>query len=560
MNKEALSEDTRTQYQEAVDNAAAAHRRKDWQAALPLWRKARALIDTLPGPRLGEGQALENLGRKEDARAVFEDAALRWPDHFGFSAGLARANEALGFQGRARLLWESVAGKWPDRHEGHLGIVRTALNQDDDRHIFDLAKAAMYRWPDVREAVHLASEAAQNALNASEILNFWQEASESFPSNLAVSIAYTEALYFFESPEEAIGIALNCLHGASAGSDPALCRQLALRTSAWLTRTGRVDDALSAVDVGLNHLPSDEQLLLTKGEILAAQDLQDDAEAAFREVIRLSPDNLHAYLGLAAIAASRANPFAAAEFAEAGAGSRVSELVSSKIDLKRPVVRGETSEIQESPPGTSGTLVVILGGAYRKSLGMPIELMDRYFAARNISALYVRDGAIRTITGVSGGSSPSQALEERVREAQKKLGEKRLYIVGVSAGGFEAIRLGLRCTPDGVIGISAPTNLTQSFLDTVEDKRARLLVKRFNRLYSDYELDMALPLRQHPNPPPIHLIFPVENYGDRTQAEYLGAWPNVTLHPITGWKGHNVHEKLIATGELFGFFDKLISD
>jgi tetratricopeptide (TPR) repeat protein len=388
---------------------------------------------------------------------------------------------------------------------------------------------------------------------------FWQEAFDDHPQNIAIVLAYSEALYFFGPKERAIELALNSLNHGSPEANSGSFRQLAIRTATWLTRAGRLDDALVAVTAGLDNQPHDLQLLLMKGDVLSAKGKRLESETVFREVVRLSPDNLQAYLGLAALAASGSQTAAqAAPSSIRHSGSRLTDLTSAHLDLKRPVVQGEMAEIQESPPGASGTLVVLIGGAYRKSFGVPIELMDRYFASRDISALYVRDGALRTVAEGRDRSSPPEVLKQLIRQAQAKLGSNRLYLAGVSAGGFEAIRLGLRGTPNGIIGISAPTNLTQSFVDSVQDTRARLLVKRFNRLYGDYELDMALPMKDHPNPPPIHLIYPIENYGDRVQAEYLGDRPNVILHPITGWKEHNVHEKLIASGELFNFFDRII--
>lgn len=473
--------------------------------------------------------------------------------------GLARSTEAMGDLDTARQQWKIVAEAWPDSHQGALGFIRTSLQQGDGQVSLTLAKDALSRWPDVRESVNLAADVVQTTLPPDGILMFWQEVFDTNPQNVAIALAYSEALYFFESAERAIELALSCLTRASTDTDPGPFRQLAIRTATWLTRAGRLDDALIAVNLGLDCQPYDQQLLLMKGDVHSALGHHLAAETVFREVVRLSPDNLQAYLGLAVLSASNGDD-AIPLTPSSGRypSSRLIELTSTNINLKRPIVQGDIAEIQESPPGSTGTLVVLIGGAYRKSLGMPIELMDRYFAVRDMSALYVRDGALRTLAEGADRSSPPEVFERLIRRTQATLGSKRLYLVGVSAGGFEAIRLGLRSEPNGIIGVSAPTNLTQSFVNAVQDKRARLLVKRFNRLYSDYDLDMALPMKNHSRPPPIHLIYPVENYGDRVQAEYLESWPSVTLHPITGWKEHNVHEKLIASGELFSFFDRLI--
>ncbi len=206
-------------------------------------------------------------------------------------------------------------------------------------------------------------------------------------------------------------------------------------------------------------------------------------------------------------------------------------------ELKRPAIEDEDPAVDciVARGGRKTAVVVFTGLADR--MVMPLPAFDRFFAALDLTAVYLRD---RRRYGYFGGvESLGRDYDETLAALRQKLdglGVETVHTVGNSAGGIGAVSYGLDLGARTVLGFSAPVALTRAAAET--DRRTPRFAER---LLSDAvpaeRRDLLARARAAPDTA-IHLFFGSEMPEDEYHARWLGEAPNVTLHPLPGLAGH----------------------
>jgi pimeloyl-ACP methyl ester carboxylesterase len=223
--------------------------------------------------------------------------------------------------------------------------------------------------------------------------------------------------------------------------------------------------------------------------------------------------------------------------------------------LQRPLITDDGSDVIASPMGMTGTTVLVFTGLNDRSM-VPIEYVDRFCAAAGHSAIYLRDSG-RTLY-VDGVPSLAQDLDGTLAALQDILRDKqtsRLLCFGSSAGGFGAIRYGLRLGAERVLCASSPTNGNIDFLTTSEEKRGRMLIKRMVERFPPRVLDFREDLLAEGQRPRLDLWYGADFAPDVAHASYLEGYPGVHLHSIDGLDRHNSFASVVALGGLQEFLE-----
>lgn len=188
-------------------------------------------------------------------------------------------------------------------------------------------------------------------------------------------------------------------------------------------------------------------------------------------------------------------------------------------NLKRPVrLEALSAEVQISRSTTSRCVALVFLGLANRAM-LPIGVFDRFFAALDISVLYIRDN--RRLLGNAGIETLGSSFEDTIHGLRKlisDLGGQRCITVGSSAGGYPAIRYGLELEAEKILCFSGPTNLTAEFL--ANDGRGAIVSRRLQTLPRK-DLDLKPHVINAQGRARIHLI-----YGD--------AHPQDSMHAMYG--------------------------
>lgn len=221
--------------------------------------------------------------------------------------------------------------------------------------------------------------------------------------------------------------------------------------------------------------------------------------------------------------------------------------------LRRAVIADEGSDVTVSPQGVTGTTVLVFTGLADKTM-VPIEYVDRFCAAAGHTAIYLRDsgrtvyvGGIPCLAGDLDGTIA--ALQGLLQDSQTE----RLLCLGSSAGGFGAIRYGLRLGAERILCASSPTTGDAEFLDTFGERRARLLTKRMLGRFPARDLDFREHLLAVGHRCRLDLWYGADHLQDTAHARHLEGYPGVRLHPVEGLDRHDSFASLVVLGALQEF-------
>lgn len=163
--------------------------------------------------------------------------------------------------------------------------------------------------------------------------------------------------------------------------------------------------------------------------------------------------------------------------------------IPSQADFCRALVADDGTEVIESPVGTSGTTLLVFSGLADRAMA-PVEWIDAFCAAGNHSAIYLRD--FKRSLYIDGISALAPDYEQTLTALQgilAKHGTRRLLCLGTSAGGFGAIRYGLRLGAERILAASPPASLNA--MAEMGDVRGQLFVKRMQAQFGKGELDLT---------------------------------------------------------------------
>lgn len=197
-------------------------------------------------------------------------------------------------------------------------------------------------------------------------------------------------------------------------------------------------------------------------------------------------------------------------------------------------------------PGDADAVLFAFTGRYG-SLGVPLQLLHRWFGRLPAHIIYLRDPLDNAFElGLPGLASDRAGTVRSLLRIADELGASRICCYGNSTGGYGALRYGLDMNARAVLAFGAVTTLT----DTVWRERvgARRPFVAGPDLRPLYEAATSRPR--------VRLVFGGDNAFDVDQARRLEDVPGVTLEVVPSWAGHNVFLDLIERGR----YAKLLAD
>ena len=204
------------------------------------------------------------------------------------------------------------------------------------------------------------------------------------------------------------------------------------------------------------------------------------------------------------------------------------------------------------PKLAAENLVIVFTGVSRQfwiSLDILHRILGRYFG----QIVYLRDfRSIYYLAGVGDWGGYGDTLEQ-LRNIAGKAKAKKLYVIGISAGGFAALKYGLDLSADAILSLSPRTEL--SYMQQREKSANRL---RRLRIPTD-ALDLLPVYDQAPRRPRTTIVYGAKNEIDTTQAERLAHLPEIHLMPLPGVAAHNIMTHLLAGGQFDRYLQQLLT-
>ena len=221
-------------------------------------------------------------------------------------------------------------------------------------------------------------------------------------------------------------------------------------------------------------------------------------------------------------------------------------------ELRRPTIEDDGSaDVIVAQGGRRAAVIVFTGLADR--LVMPLPVFDRFLAALDLTAIYLRD---RRRMGFFGGVASLAADYEGTVAALKAVlaerGVDTVHTLGNSAGGMAAVSYGIDLGAKTVHGFSAPVALVAATKDV--DFRTAVFADRLLHGVPESRRDFRARLEAAGTPPSVRLYYGADMPEDVYHATFLEGRPGVTLHPIEGLAGHGALFRVAVTQGLRNLF------
>ena len=230
---------------------------------------------------------------------------------------------------------------------------------------------------------------------------------------------------------------------------------------------------------------------------------------------------------------------------------QVLPLLPGPDDRKRPLIEDDQSEVISSGPSQNGVTILFFSDLTHR-INFDFEVLDAFAAQSGAATVFLRDHSFRLfIGGIKSLADDRAGTIDALRAKLEELKTERLFVVGLSSGGFSAMSYGRELGAEKLLGLSIATSIGR-FLRG-EDRRARMLIARLNRSFKPEELDLNQVLPGIENKAPIDLYYGEENATDTGHSSDIGELEGVTLHPMPGHARHQVLPHLVRDGVFQAF-------
>ncbi|HEY1632467.1 MAG TPA: hypothetical protein VGF56_14215 [Rhizomicrobium sp.] len=194
-------------------------------------------------------------------------------------------------------------------------------------------------------------------------------------------------------------------------------------------------------------------------------------------------------------------------------------------------------------PGADTTVIVFtLGG----ELSLPVNAVHALLQPAKVNAIYLFDD--RNQLGLAGNSTfgrPYAAMCDGLRRKLAAWGTRRLVIMGHSACGYTALRLGLDLAAHGVLCFSPIATLyrpPESPIETAktnDDARAISYEVFLRETIPEMMTDLRPDLCARTCLQRIAIHFGAKSPADMLHAQYLAGVPGVEIFPVEGLRDHD---------------------
>lgn len=197
-----------------------------------------------------------------------------------------------------------------------------------------------------------------------------------------------------------------------------------------------------------------------------------------------------------------------------------------------------TAEVQVVPRAGADCVLLGFSGRWHR-LGMPIDLIHRWFGLLGVHVIYLRDYAGHNYDqGIRALGPDMHGTLQALRQIIADLGAQRIVCYGNSMGSYGALRYALELQAEAALSFSGPTNLVRGFGNfTVLEQRG-----------VEPGLDLRPLYENARHPPRVHLVYGEHHGFDRAQATNFLGLPTVTLEMVPDWRSHDVFLHTVLTG------------
>jgi tetratricopeptide (TPR) repeat protein len=245
--------------QEQRDLARKASRNEDWQRALSIWEMLRNSFLDPSEIFVGRGDALQALGRLDEAEAAFAEAKELFPRNEWAAARYAGVAEKRRDWTEAIRRWDDVANAFPNFSLGCIAKGDILQNLGELNEAEEIFRAAMHKFPDDEWAAIRHAGISVQKRDWAEALRRWEFLRARFPGELLGVLGQAEAL-----------------------------REL-----------GRIADAEAVLTEATEKFPPDEWLAVSLARTAAAGADWDEALRRWETAIRYFPNNPSSHVGKA---------------------------------------------------------------------------------------------------------------------------------------------------------------------------------------------------------------------------------------------------------------------
>jgi len=233
----------------------------------------------------------------------------------------------------------------------------------------------------------------------------------------------------------------------------------------------------------------------------------------------------------------------------------VNELTSppGETETGKKAAIGDAAFWRNRDPERAAKDLLLIFTGQEKNFWISLDLLHRIIRNLAGQAVYLRDFAdVFFLAGIDPYRS-YQATLKSLERIVKQSAARKLYTLGISAGGFAALKYGLDLSADGVLAFSPPTDV-HSWL---KDAETAARFKEFS--IADEALDLVPFYDQAKRRPDVTIVYGGANEFDERQASRLAHLPGVRLQPIPNLAMHGSVAHLLATGRFEGLVRELLT-
>jgi hypothetical protein len=173
--------------------------------------------------------------------------------------------------------------------------------------------------------------------------------------------------------------------------------------------------------------------------------------------------------------------------------------------------------------------------------------LKRYLKPLGCHLVFVRDARkIGHLGGIEGLGHDYASSLAALRTLVERLGAFEIATMGMSLGGYAALRYGLDLGADRVLGLGAYTNVTPGQVETTGDDA----LTRIARAVPSMAIDLLPLYAGAERPPRVALWYGADHKGDRQQAERFSAVQGVELRALAELGEHDVLRQMMSSGQI----------
>jgi tetratricopeptide (TPR) repeat protein len=463
----------------AVAGAAAASERRDWAEALARWDRVRRLLPNQVQAYLGILDALNEMGRLEEAATLLgaaQEALVHARQAGRDEAAADRLELAIARAGKnwpavRRIIERLLAGQAYPSARLYLQLAFACRHMNDRQSAEAAARRALALDPNLESAVLIIAWAATEAGDGETALRHYRELARIAPDNPRWAFEAMRLLYFMGRLGEAWDELQRARHRWP--NDPLF--------RIWMLNHGLHEPPTVAAGTrdqpgagGLAHL-----------------------EQEMRELIEAAPRD---------------------------------------GELRRAVIADDRDEDVIIGDAGSGAVAVIIFTGPHDHVTMPLPVFDRYLAALGVTAIYLKDFARLMYRRGVRSLGDADATLAALRSLAQSLGADRTCAIGVATAA--AIRYGVQLEADRIVCFGAPTS--RALAPVSAESVRNIIAQRLDRELSGFERNLKGFLESRRCSSKIELVYAEGMAIDKAHAEHLAGLPGVTLRPQIGTGDHAV--------------------